>query len=78
MGDTGQGHPGHQALKPTCPICLPAFRELRLQGAPQALRAASPIGPQARPPMEGPLPPGPNQPLHLVCQPAALPGGKRA
>ena len=28
--------------------------------------------------MEAPLPPGPHQPLHLVCQPAALPGGKRA
>lgn len=47
-----------------------------VSGGPQALSAASPIGPQARPPMGPPLPPGPHQPLHLVCQPAALPGGK--
>lgn len=64
--------------KPTCPIRLPALGELQLWGAPQALGAASPIGPQAQPPMGAPLPPGPHQPLHLVCQPAALPGGKRA
>lgn len=74
-GDIGKGDPGPG---PTCPICLPALRELGLGDAPQALGAASPISPQAWHPMEAPLPPGPHQPLHLVCQPAALPGGKRA
>lgn len=74
----GRDHPGHLTPRPTCPICLPALRKLRLRGAPQALGAASPIGPQAQPPRGAPLPPGPHQPLHLVCQPAALPGGKRA
>lgn len=69
---------GQRGPRPTCPIRLPALGELRLWGAPQALSAASPIGPQARPPVGAPLPPGPHQPLHLVCQPAALPGGKRA
>lgn len=73
----GRDHPV-PCPRPTCPICLPALGELRLWGAPQALGAASPVGPRAWPPMEAPLPPGPHQPLHLVCQPAALPGGKRA
>lgn len=75
----GTGEPLGAGRPPDPPVpsaSLPSGSSVS-EGPPRLSVLPAPSAPR-RGPMGAPLPPGPHQPLHLVCQPAALPGGKRA